>query len=53
VQSVERADYSLEPGAFAPEFLGALGLIPDGRIFEFPEYLGQTLGTPVVVKGTP
>ena len=43
----------LEPGALAAEFLGALRLVPDGRILEFPQHLGQALAAAVVVKETP
>ncbi len=53
LQLVEGADDRLELGALTAEFLGAVGLAPDGRILEFPQHLGQALAAALVVKGTP
>ena len=53
VELVERADDGLELGALAAEFLGAVGLVPDGRILELAQDLGQALAAALVVKDTP
>ncbi len=52
-QLVEHVDDALELGAFAAEFLGALGLGPDGGVLEFAQDLGQPFAALVVVKDTP
>jgi hypothetical protein len=52
-ETVERTDDRLEPGALAPEFLGTLRVLPDRRVLELPQDLGESLAAPVVVKDTP
>jgi hypothetical protein len=52
-QAVERADDRLELGALAAEFLGALRVLPDGRVLELPQDLCQALAASLVVKDTP
>jgi hypothetical protein len=42
-----------QPRAFPPEFLGALRIVPDGGVFEFPADLGQAFNTRIEVKDTP
>jgi hypothetical protein len=42
-----------QPRAFPPELLGAFRIIPDGRVFEFPAYLGQAFSARIEVKDTP
>jgi hypothetical protein len=50
---VERADHAFELGALATELLGTLGVLPDGRVFELAQDLGQPLALSFIVKGTP
>jgi hypothetical protein len=52
-QLVERGDDGVELGALAAELLRALGLLPDGRVLELAQDLGQALALALVVKGTP
>jgi hypothetical protein len=52
-QLVARADDRFEPGALAAELLGALGVVPDRRLFELPQDFGEPLAARFVVKGTP
>jgi hypothetical protein len=52
-QLVEGRDDGVELGALAPEFLRALGLLPDRRVFQLAQDLGQALALALVVKGTP
>jgi hypothetical protein len=52
-QAIERADDRLELGAFATEFLGALRVLPDRRVLQFPQDLRKPLAAPFVVKDTP
>jgi hypothetical protein len=42
-----------QPRTFPPELLGAFRFIPDGRVFEFPAYLGQAFSARIEVKDTP
>jgi hypothetical protein len=46
-------DDFFQPRTFTAEFLGTLGIIPDGRVFQFPTDLGQPFGAGIEVKGTP
>jgi len=46
-------NHAFERRALAPELLGAFGLAPDGRVFEFPQDLGQPLAASFIVKDTP
>jgi hypothetical protein len=52
-QPVERSDHGFEPGALAAKLLRALRVLPDGRVLELPQDLGQPLTLAFVVKGTP
>jgi hypothetical protein len=49
---VESCDYLLECCALLPKGLGALGLIPDTRLFEFALDFSQSLSLALVVKDT-
>jgi hypothetical protein len=42
-----------EFGAFAPELLGLVGLLPDGRVFQLAVYFLEALFLGVVLKETP
>jgi hypothetical protein len=52
-QFVEGGDHAIEPGPLATELLCALGVLPDGRVFEFAQYFGQSLALARIVKDTP
>jgi hypothetical protein len=43
----------LKAGAFTPEFLSTLRIVPDGGVFKFPADLGQPLAPGIEVKDTP
>jgi hypothetical protein len=51
--AIEIGELGAQPGALAPELLGALGLRPDGLILELPGDLFKTLFLAVVLKETP
>jgi hypothetical protein len=57
VQFIDHARQGLddlfECGALAAQFLGALGLVPDGRVFKFPAYFDQAFVFGIEVKDTP
>jgi hypothetical protein len=42
----------LELGALLAEFLCTVRVVPDARLFEFPNYFLQTLVLVVVIKDT-
>ena len=50
---VERRNHPVELAALATEFLCALRVLPDGRVFELPQDFRQPLSLAGVVKGTP
>jgi hypothetical protein len=50
---VDGADNVFERLLLAPEFLRALGVVPDGRVLERGVDFGQALGFVFVVKDTP
>jgi hypothetical protein len=52
-RAVEIGDFGAQPGAFLAQFLGALGLVPDGGVFELARYLFETFLLQVVFKETP
>jgi hypothetical protein len=52
-QLVERVDDRFELAALPAEFLRALRLLPDGRVFEFPQDFGEPLSLARIVKDTP
>ena len=52
-QSRERADFGFQFGAFAAEFLRALGIVPEFGLFEFALDFGQALLLGIEVKDTP
>jgi hypothetical protein len=52
IEADEDADDILELFLFAPQILGALGIGPDVRFFEFPRYLGETRLLALEVKDT-
>ena len=42
-----------QAGPFPPQFLGTLGFVPDGRVFEFAAYFVEAFMLSIVVKDTP
>jgi len=51
-QLVQGADDLFQFGAFPPQLLGALGVVPDARLFEFPVYFLEAFVFVVVIKDT-
>jgi hypothetical protein len=51
--AVDLADVARQPGALAPELLGARRVGPDRRILQLPTDLLETLELAVVLKETP
>jgi len=52
-QLVEGGDDAVQPGLFLVQVLGAFGVVPDCRLFQFAFDFGQSLFLGVVVKDTP
>jgi hypothetical protein len=50
---IELLQIGAQPGAFAPQFLRPLGIVPDILLFKLADDLFQTLLLGVVVKETP
>ncbi len=46
-------DDAVELAALTAQFLRPLRVLPDGRVFEFPQDFGESLGLARIVKGTP
>jgi hypothetical protein len=53
VHFIEGIDDLRQQGAFAPQFLGVGGIVPDTRIFKLAIDFGQALMLLIVVKDTP
>jgi hypothetical protein len=53
MQPRERADLGFELGTFAPEFLRALGIIPEFRLLQLALDFDQAMLLGVEVKDTP
>jgi hypothetical protein len=51
-QTVQSDDYLFEFGALLAEFLGAFGVVPNSRLFQFPGYFLKALVLVVVIKDT-
>jgi hypothetical protein len=51
--AIELAGVGGQPGTLAPQFLGFLGLGPNGRVLELPTDLFEPLFLAVVLKETP
>jgi hypothetical protein len=49
---IEAADHLLEFGALLAQFLSAIRLIPDSRLFEFARYFLKAFVLVVVIKDT-
>jgi hypothetical protein len=52
-RGVELLEVGAQPRAFAPQFLRALGVVPDILLFQLADDFFQALFLGVVVKGTP
>jgi hypothetical protein len=52
-QPIERVDDALESRALAAELLRAILIVPDRRILELAEDLGEALAAAFIVKDTP
>ena len=52
-QVADAADDLVQQRTLAPQRLGACGVVPDRRVFQFPIDLFQALLLGVVVKDTP
>jgi hypothetical protein len=50
--AIERCDDLIEARALAAELLGAIGRVPDRRIFQLAIYFREALALVVVLKGT-
>jgi hypothetical protein len=53
IQTAQQVDDLFQAGAFAAEFLGFFRLIPDVRVFQFPNYFIKAFALDLIVKGTP
>jgi len=52
-QRIEAENDLLQLRSFLPECLGAIRLIPDVGLFQFPLDFSQAFSIPIVVKDTP
>lgn len=50
--AVQTLDDALELRPLPPQFLGAIGVVPDAGLFEFPGYFLEALVFVVVIKDT-
>jgi hypothetical protein len=53
VEAADDIHHRLQLGAFAAQFLGLFGIVPNGRVFQLAEDLGQAFLLAFEVKGTP
>jgi hypothetical protein len=44
---------AFQGGALSPQFLRALGIVPDGRLSQLQLYFGEAFFAVIEVKGTP
>jgi hypothetical protein len=52
-RAVKISDFAAQPGALLAQLLGAIGLVPDGGVFQLARYLFEPFLLQVVFKETP
>jgi hypothetical protein len=52
-RAIELGELGAQPCAFAPQFLGTLGVAPDRRLFQLAGDFLEALVLAIVFKGTP